>query len=216
MPIKKEAYFTRDNISSKSMKMLEDLMCLRRQKPFVREQSALLILDMQKYFLSEASHAFIPSSTAIVGGINRLVRAFSDHGLPVIVTRHINTPENAGRMSTWWREILTEDHPMSLLIDELECDNTVCLHKGQYDAFYETPLRDILIEKRVRQIVICGVMTHLCCETTARSSFVRGYDVFFAIDGTATYNEAFHRATLLNLSHGFAVPVLIEEIIAGM
>jgi len=213
---KKEVYFTRDNIRGKSLELLEDLMYLRRRMPFVSDRSALLILDMQQYFFHGASHAFIPSATAIIDGINRLVRAFSDRRLPVIGTRHINTPQNAGQMSIWWREHLTKDNPMSRLIDELECDGAVYLDKGQYDAFYQTPLMDMLTEKDVRQIVICGVMTHLCCETTARSAFVRGMEVFFTIDGTATYNEAFHRATLLNLSHGFAVPVLIEEIIAGM
>lgn len=55
-------------------------------------------------------------------------------------------------------------------------------------------------------------MTHLCCETTARSAFIRGFDVFFTIDGTATYNEDFHFGTLYNLAHGFAVPLLIDEI----
>lgn len=216
MPIKKESYFTRDNIYRKSMEMLADLISLRRRTPFVGEQCALLILDMQKYFLREASHAFIPSSPAIIEGINRLARAFSERGRPVIVTRHVNTPEDADRMSTWWREILTEDNPMSMLVDELQCGGAVYLDKCQYDAFHQTPLMDTLTEKDVQRIVICGVMTHLCCETTARSAFVRGFDVFFAVDGTATYNEDFHRATLLNLSHGFAVPVLIEEIIAGL
>lgn len=216
MPIKKEAYFTQDNIGGKSMKMLQNIMYLRRQKPLVGQQAALVILDMQKYFCSEVSHAFVPSSVAIIEGINRIARAFSDHGRPVIVTRHVNTQADAGRMSAWWHELLTEDNPLSRLIDELQCDGAVCLDKCQYDAFYRTPLADMLIERSVRQIVVCGVMTHLCCETTARSAFMRGFDVFFAINGTATYNEAFHRATLLNLSHGFAVPVLIEEIIAGM
>jgi bifunctional isochorismate lyase / aryl carrier protein len=56
-------------------------------------------------------------------------------------------------------------------------------------------------------------MTHLCCETTARSAFTHGFEVFFTIDGTATYNERFHIATLLNLSHGFALAVLVEEVI---
>lgn len=195
------------------MAMLGDLMYLRRRMPFAGGQCALVILDMQKYFFSETSHAFIPSSPAIIGGVNRLVRAFSDQGLPVIVTRHTNTPQNAGRMLTWWHEILTEDNPLSRLIDELECDNTFCIHKSQYDAFFDTPLNEILNEKGVRQIMICGVMTHLCCETTARSAFVRGFDVFFAIDGTATYNEVLHRCTLLNLSHGFALPVLIDEML---
>ncbi|MEW6239950.1 MAG: isochorismatase family protein, partial [Chloroflexota bacterium] len=73
----------------------------------------------------------------------------------------------------------------------------------------EQTLRDLEVE----QVVITGVMTHLCCETTARAAFVRGFDVFYVVDGTATYTEAFHRASLLNLAHGFAVPVLAEEIL---
>ena len=88
------------------------------------------------------------------------------------------------------------------------------VEKSQYDAFYETELEEYLLEKGVGQVVIGGVMTHLCCETTARAAFIRGFDVFFLIDGTATYNEDFHRAALLNLAHGFARPVLCEEILA--
>jgi len=60
---------------------------------------------------------------------------------------------------------------------------------------------------------VCGVMTHLCCETTARSAFIRGFKTYFTIDGTATYNEQFHMASLINLSHGFAIPVLIDDIV---
>ena len=90
------------------------------------------------------------------------------------------------------------------------------IEKSQYDAFHQTRLEEMLLERRISQVIVCGVMTHLCCETTARSAFMRGFEVFFAIDGTATYNEAFHRATLLNLAHGFAAPVLIEEIIAAL
>ena len=64
--------------------------------------------------------------------------------------------------------------------------------------------------------VISGVMTHLCCETTARAAFMRGFEVFFTVDGTATYNEALHRSSLLTLSHGFAIPVLIDELLCDM
>jgi len=212
----KEVYFTRESIRGKSLEMLESVHEMRHRQPLVGEQCALLVLDVQKYFFSESSHAFIPSAAAIVDGINRLSKAFWARGLPVIMTRHINTLEDAGRMSIWWRGFLAEADPLSLLIDELDAGGAVVLKKSQYDAFHDTPLSELLREKGVRQIVITGVMTHLCCETTARSGFVRGFDVFFAVDGTATYNEAFHRATLLNLSHGFAVPILIEEILSGI
>lgn len=212
----KEAYFTKESIRVKSLEMLESVQALRHRQPLVSRECALLVLDMQNHFFAETSHAFIPSAPAILAGVNRLSGAFRAKGLPVVMTRHVNTPGDAGRMSTWWRGVIAETDPLSRLIDELDTGGAVVMKKSQYDAFHETPLARILTEKGVRQIVISGVMTHLCCETTARSGFVRGFDVFFAVDGTATYNEAFHRATLLNLSHGFAVPILIEEILSEL
>jgi isochorismate hydrolase len=56
-------------------------------------------------------------------------------------------------------------------------------------------------------------MTNLCCETTVRSAFVHGFECFFTVDGTAAPSERFHVSTLLNLSYGFAVPVLVEELV---
>jgi isochorismate hydrolase len=56
-------------------------------------------------------------------------------------------------------------------------------------------------------------MTHLCCETSARSAFMRGFEVFFPIDGTATYNRDFHLATLRNLAHGFATMTTVRELL---
>ena len=187
----------------------------RHLAAFVPERSALLILDMQKYFLSTSSHAFIPSAQAIVPLIVELTDVYAKKHLPVIFTRHLNSPQNAGLMAKWWRDLIREENPLSEIIDELALSGGMVLKKSQYDAFFETPLTDILRERRVTQVVICGVMTHLCCETTARSAFVRGFEVFFTVDGTASYNERFHLATLLNLSHGFAAPVLVEELLAA-
>ncbi len=65
----------------------------------------------------------------------------------------------------------------------------------------------------VEQLVIGGVMAHLCCETTARAAFVRGYEVFFLIDGTATYTEEFHTGTLRNLAHGFSVLTTVTHLL---
>jgi len=94
--------------------------------------------------------------------------------------------------------------------------NTTIIRKSQYDAFYGTKLERILRDKGISQVIICGVITHLCCEATARSAFVRGFKVSLTIDGTATYNEQFHRATLWSAAHGFAVPMLTNEIISQL
>ena len=87
--------------------------------------------------------------------------------------------------------------------------------KASMMPFIRRDLEKLLREKGVTQVVICGVMTHLCCETTARSAFMRGFEVFFPVDGTATYNLAFHRASLINLAHGFATIVLMKDTIGS-
>lgn len=119
-------------------------------------------------------------------------------------------------MGTWWRDLITIENPLSAIIPEFDYSHRMLLRKNQYDAFHETSLEEILLRKNVSQVVISGVMTHLCCETTARSAFMRGFEVFFLVDGTATYNQDHHLATLLNLSHGFAKPVLTTEIQAAL
>ena len=179
---------------------------------FKPEYCALLILDMQRYFLDESSHAHIPSALAIIPEVKSLMDAFLKNKLPVILTRHLNTKKDANLMDKWWQDLIIEENPLSEITPELKHPDAIVIKKTQYDAFYRTSLEDLLKKNGINQIVIAGIMTHLCCETTSRSAFVRGFEVLFTIDGTATYNENFHRASLLNLSHGFAIPVLCEEI----
>ena len=216
--MKKECYFTPESIGEKSRDMLRDVEGLKQRHPLQLsgKRSALLVLDMQRYFLEESSHAFVPSAPAIVTGIAKMVNSYSREGLPVIFTRHLNSDADAGMMSVWWQDLIKADSPLSEISSELDSSHGIIVEKSQYDAFHGTNLGKMLREKQVAQVVICGVMTHLCCETTARSAFVRGFEVFFAIDGTATYNEPFHRATLWNVAHGFAVPMLIGEMIDSL
>jgi bifunctional isochorismate lyase/aryl carrier protein len=211
----KEAYFTPSTIEIKAQAMLHSLEGLKSNpsQNFIPQHSALLVLDLQAYFLSPASHAFIPSAPAILLGVNGLIEAYTKHSLPIIFTRHLNSSQDAGLMATWWHDLIQIENPMSELDDQVNHAMGTVIFKHRYDAFFETNLEQLLREKAISQVVICGVMAHLCCETTARSAFMRGFEVFFTIDGTATYNEAFHRATLLNLAHGFAVPVLVKYLL---
>ncbi|GAB4505009.1 MAG: isochorismatase family protein [Anaerolineales bacterium] len=214
--MEKEAYFTSENILSRPEELLAGVASLRRRHEgamrFSPDAAALLVLDMQNYFLDSTSHAFVPAAPAIVAGIARLRARFLSARRPVVFTRHLNSPQNAGMMSAWWRELITSDAAHSQIIAEFDTADCLVIEKSQYDAFWKTDLNSVLRSLAVKQVVIAGVMTHLCCETTARSAFMRGYQVFFLVDGTATYTEAFHCASLLTLSHGFALPVLVGEI----
>ena len=211
----KESYFTAGSLEQKALELCRPFegQRARRLEHFAPAQSALLVLDMQDYFIEAASHAWVPSAAAILPGIQALVQAYRAHGWPVIFTRHLNTPADAGQMAVWWRELLTAEHPLSQVTPRLGAAQDQVIPKSQYDAFYDTPLEARLRKLGVSQVVVCGLMTHLCCETTARSAFVRGFEVFFCVDGTATYNEDFHRASLLNLAHGFAALALVKELL---
>ena len=214
----KETYFTPGTIEIKAQAMLRSLEWLKNKRPinYAPGHSALLVLDIQSYFLSPASHAFIPSAPAILVGVNALIEAYSRRSLPIFRTRHLNTNQDAGLMATWWHDLILAGSPLSEFDASVNHSDGIEICKNRYDAFYETNLEQQLREWSISQVVICGVMTHLCCETTARSAFMRDFEVFFTIDGTATYNEAFHRATLLNLAHGFATPVLIKDLLSRM
>lgn len=194
--------------------MLNELQGSARWPTFTPDKSALLVLDLQDYFLEPRSHAFVPSAAAILPGVQRLIGAYAHYQHTIIFTRHINSQEDAAMMGVWWHELITSDHPLSGITSQVDTSKGTLLRKTQYDAFFDTDLQDRLDDKNISQVVVCGVMTHLCCETTARSAFMRGFEVFFTIDGTATYNQKFHKAALNNLAHGFARPMLIDDILA--
>ena len=210
----KETYFKPENIREKAIQLRSSATGgIGSRMQYAPDSSALLVLDMQRYFLDKQSHAFVPSAPAIIPNLVVLIDAYRQRDLSVVFTRHVNDLNNAGMMGKWWKDIITDNGPLSEIDSGLEVREGELLDKSQYDAFLKTDLEVRLKERGVTQVVICGVMTHLCCETTARSAFMRGFEVFFAVDGTATYNEAFHKATLLNLSHGFADPVLVDELL---
>ena len=214
----KEPYFSEDSIQSLSKKWVDRYSNPRKadRQPFKINQAALLILDMQRYFLEPDSHAYVPSGLAIIDHLNKISAAFYKLGRPVIATQHINTSEDAGQMAAWWSELITAEHPLADLHPDLNIAGKDILIKPQYDAFYQSDLSNRLEENQVEQVVIGGVMTHLCCETTARSAFNRGYEVFFLVDGTGTYNSEFHQASLLNLAHGAAILVTTDQLLEDL
>lgn len=208
----KSLYFTSKLIEPQAEEF-QSLVDLKKHRSHTWRRPALLVLDMQQYFLHEDSHAFVPSAPAIIPGMIQLVDLFLQVAFPVLFTRHINSKEDAGNMSFWWRDLITIDHPHSGLIEPFSRFDKDATIKTQYDAFLGTSLQQQLDALQVTDVIITGVMTHLCCETTARSAFMRGYQVWFPVDGTATYNPDFHLGSLRNLAHGFAHIPLMRDLI---
>ena len=218
----KEKYYTDASIDQQAQVFLKEIISLRAQHNIQINptKAALLVIDLQNYFVDKTSHAYIPSVDAIIPRVIKLQNYCLQNGIRVIQTRHINTKDNSGMMAKWWGKLLEPIGTVSEIITEIANPKIIPIIKSQYDAFYEPACDDdldfILRSNGIEQVIITGVMAHLCCETTARAAFTRGYEVFFSIDGTATYNRQFHLGTLMNLAHGFAVPMLVDEIMTQL
>ncbi len=178
-----------------------------------RNCSALLVVDMQRYFCDKDSGAQVPQVDKVISKIKQLIDFFSKNKRPIIFTRHIDSDNDNNMMLKWWSENIREDDSMSEIITDFETKRGEVLIKNQYDAFFNTDLETRLKDENVTQVLISGVLTNLCCETTARSAFMRGFEVYFATDATATFKKEMHKATLLNLSYGFATLVTVDEVL---
>jgi len=182
---------------------------------FSPDKSALLVVDMQRYFFDRGSHAFLKPAPAILPNVRKLLDAYRDLGLPVIFTRHAYAKgEDRGIMDTWWSELEEDGDPLAEVVRELQpLPGEPVLRKGRYSAFVGTDLEERLRKLGAERVLITGVMTHLCCESTARDAFMKDFEVFFTIDGTATEDDELHVASLMTLTDGFVMPITAEEVL---
>jgi isochorismate hydrolase len=178
--------------------------------------TALLIIDMQQYFLDPRSHACVPGPGELIVKVRALRAACRERRLPVVFTRHSNTRADAGLLADWWADLVRPEDPLSRITSELDTRGGTVIKKTQYDAFFHTSLATVLRRRRVRRLIVCGVVTHLCCETTVRSAFVRGFDVLLPVDATGTYSPDFHLASLRNLAHGFALLTTVDALVGDL
>src|SRR5207237_8657086 len=100
------------------------------------------------------------------------------------------------------------------MLPPLECPFEYRIVKHKFDAFFETDLDAILRFHHVDTVIVTGTATNACCESTARSAFMRDYKVVFPSDANATFDEAMHRATLVNIDLLFGRVLTTEEMLA--
>ena len=179
----------------------------------VPAKAVLLVIDMQRYFLEKGSHAYLKHGEAAIGNVNRLMTGFRAAGAMVVHTRHMHSKgHDPGMLGKWWSDLMTEGDALIELDPRLDrADADTVVRKDRYDAFLGTDLDGILKARGITQVVITGVMTDLCCETTARCAFCRDYEVFIIQDATGTTTRALHNAALSTLAHGFAVILSTKE-----
>jgi isochorismate hydrolase len=178
------------------------------------DHAALLVVDMQRVFLDGSSR--VQDAEAVTRRVADLITEFRRRERPVVYTRHLHKDDGSdgGTLMWWWGSVIRESSEGGILHDAIAPrEGDLVVRKNTYDAFKGTGLEEDLAGMGITDLVICGVMTNLCCETSAREAFCRDLRVKFVADGNSTAVDTMQIASLVNLSYGFAEVVLTEDLL---
>ena len=184
----------------------------------------LLVLDMQNEFLLATGQLPVWGGPAIIPNVVRLVELFREARLPLIFTRHVclepfrHQKQIAIMKSVPDAGSLLREGSVGVAIhnDVMPQAGEMVITKYRYSAFYDTALDTVLKVNEVKEVIVTGVATNICCETTAHDAFFRGYDVFFTLDGTGGTDENAHLASLKNIVLSYGKAVTVNQICHGV
>lgn len=188
--------------------------------------TALLVVDMQNGFLDPTgSMARIgmphEALTPSIPGCTRLVELARAAGVPVIYTRYVYQAGYADGgllphelmpamieaeallVGTWDAEIVPALTP---------APGEVVIDKSRPSAFYGTQLEPVLTSQGIRTLVMCGVTTNICIETSARDAGQRDYRVHVVSDAVAEYDATRHEVALSTIGFAFGWITTVQDV----
>jgi nicotinamidase-related amidase len=137
--------------------------------------SALLLVDVQESFRRHA-HSRLDDFTSFFDRTNALIAAFHGRDLPIVRILHLE-PTGTFSLESGWVT------PMK----EIPHDPALVVYKSAHSAFAGTPLRAWLTARGIRKLVVTGIRTEQCCETTTREASDSGFAVDYVTEATLTF-----------------------------
>ena len=207
----------------------EPEMLLDSARRFAAEHTGLLIVDMQNDFCTAGFGAHragrdISAAIAAIHGIRRLLDAARKATVAVAHVGFQTLPNHASDSGPWLAQrrratFSAEDlclagsegaafiEPLAPIAGEW------VVHKHRYSAFTGTDLDLLLRARRIRSLVVAGVSTNACVESTVRAGFELDYYICTPPDATGSWDRRLHEATLANIDHRFGLTLSVDEIV---
>jgi nicotinamidase-related amidase len=201
---------------------------LNRFDALLPGKTALVNIDMQAVFVDADQIYGNPNARDIAPAINALSAAMRAAGAPVIWTRNTVTDRGPCAYAPWQYDpaqpgvaqalaAMTAGgpgHGLSTMVQPAADD--IVIDKYRYGALScpAGALRRTLEALGTEMVIITGVLTNCCCESTARELNMANYRVMVVADATATVTDAEHNAALLNLRLLFADVRRMREVLA--
>jgi nicotinamidase-related amidase len=188
----------------------------------IPERTALVNVDLQNFFVERT-----PEGHTVLGRVNRLAAECRTAGILVIHTSHVLRPDGSnmgvlGELRSDLKEhgFLNEGTRTAALHEELEiAPGDILLEKPRFGAFHGTDLELILRQRGIDTIIISGISTPVCCDTTAREANARDFRVLFLSDATASTGAGpeeaakYQQATLEIIDGLFGQVLTLDEVL---
>lgn len=186
--------------------------------------TAILVVDMQNGFCHENGSLpsvgmGMPNMEAVTAANAALLAQARELDLPVIYTRHVYRPDFVDLPKKMAITLPTEPAPLvrgswdADVIDELKpADGDHIIDKNRFDAFLYTDLEVVLRAMGIERLVVTGVVTSVCVESTVRSGQQRDFEMFVASDCVSAPEEQ-HQAALDMMAYIFAEVGPWEEVL---
>ena len=154
----------------------------------MKTKIALLLIDIQNDYFEGGSNRLCGSEEAAIEA-SRLVKYFRIRNLPVVHVQHISTRAGAKFFlpDTIGAEIYHSVSPK---------DDEPVVIKYTPNSFFKTDLKSILDSMNITDLTVCGMMTHLCIDTTVRAAKDLGYNSTVVYDACATKDLKFQEESL--------------------
>jgi ureidoacrylate peracid hydrolase len=187
--------------------------------------SALIIVDMQNGFCHE--DGFMnkigldwTTSRDAVEPVDRLAKAARAAGMPVFYTRYSLNADysDAGLLPEVYPQIVEVGGMIrgswdGAIVDELAPQpGDRVIDKTRYSAFYDTTLEEQLRELGIDTVIVCGVTTNVCVESTVRDAFFRDFRIVVPSDATAAVSPDLHEGSLNDFRYAFGAVVTTAEL----
>lgn len=189
---------------------------MKAHPPETRMNQALLLIDIQNDYFPGGAMELVGSELAGRRAAALLAR-FRQKGLPVVHVQHFSTRPGA----TFF---LPDTRGVQIHEGVAPVDGETVVRKHYPNSFRETTLLDHLRRLEVGQLVIAGMMTHMCVDSTTRAAADLGFQCLLAHDACATRALAFagttipaeqvHTAFLAALNGLFARVLSVDEVCA--
>jgi ureidoacrylate peracid hydrolase len=191
-------------------------------------RTALVVVDMQNYFMGEGQPSECPVARDIVPNVNRLAEATRRAGGLVIWIQTRSGPESLEFWSAYYERMTPEGsekrvrgmspdgdgYPLWPELDVRDGDEIVV--KTRYSALVpgSSNLEEVLRSHGIDTLLVTGVSTCTCCESTARDAMMMNFRTLMVSDGCAAPDDTLHNATLTNFYLQFGDVQTTDELIA--